>query len=81
MESIDYTAPATVRLSSRTMRGRAVLAGLEGVPLAEAVRAVMEDLNPWQARFSLIETAAGALRLEGIAEIYERPDFPGRRPV
>ena len=81
MESIDYAAPATVRLSSRTIHGRAVLAGLEDVPLAEAVRAVMEDLDPWQARFSLIETATGPLRLQGIAEIYNRPDFPGRRPV
>jgi hypothetical protein len=81
MESIDYTAPATVRLSSRSIQGRAVLAGLDGVPLSEAVRAVMEDLDPWQARFSLIETATGPLRLEGIAEIYNRSDFPGRRPV
>ena len=78
MPQLDYDASATVRLASKTIHGRAVLAGLDGVPLAQAVRAVMEELGPWQARLALIETASGPLRIEGIRAIYNRPDFPGR---
>jgi hypothetical protein len=76
MRKIDYAAPATVRMVSRSIQGRAEFGGLVDVPLARAVRAVMENLSPWQARFALIETAAGSLRLEGITAIYRRPDFP-----
>src|SRR5919199_6706995 len=81
MGDLDFSPPATVRMSSRTIPGRCVFGRLENVPLAEAVRAVVEDLHPWQARFSLIETAEGSMRLAEITAIYERPEFPiARRP-
>ena len=81
MDDVDFSAPATVRMSSRTIPGRCVFGRLENVPLAEAVRAVVEDLHPWQARFSLIETAEGSIRLAEIVAIYERPEFPiAKRP-
>ena len=81
MNAVDFSSPATVRMSSRTIQGRCVFGRLENVPLAEAVRAVMEDLHPWQARFSLIETADGSIQLAEITAIYERPEFPiAKRP-
>lgn len=45
-------------------------------PARRGIRAVIEDLDPWQARFSVIETASSTLRFDAIAAIYEQPEFP-----
>ena len=76
MHKIDYDALANVRMNSGTMRGAAAFAGLQGVRLAEAVRAVMEDLLPSQRYFAHVDVGSRTLRLLEIREIYNRPDFP-----
>ena len=74
MARLDWDTLATVRL--RCAHGRAELAGLQGVPLAQAVRVVMEDFPRERRVVTLIDVEGHALRSPEIRAMYDSPDFP-----
>jgi hypothetical protein len=78
MAQVDWNARATVRL--RCAHGRGELAGLRDIPLADALRIVMEDFPRERRAITLIDLEGRTLRALDIKAMYDSRDYPRRSP-
>ena len=75
MAKINFGALVDVRL--KAPQGVARIGGLQGVPLAHAIRTIMEDWGPGQKALALIDIGRRTIGRAEIEAIYSRSDFPG----
>jgi hypothetical protein len=73
---IDYNASASVTWQHPPYGAIAVEEYCEDFTLGEAVRFVMEQLQPEHRVRAKISAAGQEYRLADIDDIYRRPDFP-----
>jgi len=76
MPQVDYTASASVSWQHPPYGPTAIEEFVEDFTLSEAVRFVMERLNPDHRVQAKISAGGKEYRLAEINELYRRPDFP-----
>ena len=76
MQQVDYTAAASVSWQHPPYGPTAIEEFVDDFTLSEAVRFVMERLNPDHRVQAKINAGGKEYRLAEINEIYRRPDFP-----
>jgi len=76
MQPIDYTATASVTWQHPPYGATAIEEFVEDFNLGEAVRFVMEQLQPAHRTQARINAGGKEYRLAEINELYRRPDFP-----
>lgn len=76
MPTIDYTAAASVTWQHPPYGPTALEEFADDLNLAEAVRFVMERLQPNHRVQAKIQAGGKEYRLAEIDELYRRPDFP-----
>jgi len=76
MEKLDIDAPADVFIGSFRKNGRRPMVHLRFDTGAEAIRYVIEAVEPGSLSGAVIETDAARLDAAEIRKIYERTDFP-----
>ena len=76
MLPIDYTAPALITWQHPPYGKTAVEEHCEDFNLAEAIRFVMEHLQPEHRVQATIRAAGKEYRLDDIGGLYRRADFP-----
>jgi hypothetical protein len=76
MSQIDFKAPASVTWQHPPYGPTALEESTDDFTLGEAVRFVMEQLQPQHRPQAKIHAGGKEYRLAEIDEIYRRPDFP-----
>ena len=76
MPTTDYTATASVTWQHPPYGATAIEEFADEFSLAEAVRFVMERLQPSHRVQARINAGGKEYRLAEIEEVYRRPDFP-----
>jgi hypothetical protein len=76
MPQVDYTAAASVTWQHPPYGATAIEEFVEDFSLAEAVRFVMERLQPNHRVQAKIRAGGKEYILTEIEEVYRRPDFP-----
>ena len=76
MKQIDYKTPASVTWQHPPYGPTALEESTDDFTLAEAVRFVMEQLQPQHRTQAKIHAGGKEYRLSDIDELYRRPDFP-----
>jgi hypothetical protein len=76
MLQVDYTSPASVTWQHPPYGATAIEEFVEDFNLAEAVRFVMERLQPTHRAQAKIRAGGKEYILTEIEEIYRRSDFP-----
>jgi hypothetical protein len=76
MPQLDYTAAASVTWQHPPYGATAIEEFADEFSLAEAVRFVMERLQPSHRVQARINAGGKEYRLAEIDELYRRPDFP-----
>jgi hypothetical protein len=76
MPQVDYTAAASVTWQHPPYGATAIEEFVDEFSLAEAVRFVMERLQPAHRVQARINAGGKEYRLAEIEEIYRRSDFP-----
>jgi hypothetical protein len=76
MPQIDFTAAASVSWQHPPYGATAIEEFVDDFNLSEAVRFVMERLQPDHRAQAKINAGGKEYRLADIDELYRRPDFP-----
>jgi hypothetical protein len=76
MLQIDYTAPASITWQHPPYGKTAPEEHCDEFNLGEAIRFVMEDLQPEHRVQAKISAGGMDYRIDDIGGIYHRPDFP-----
>ena len=76
LPQIDYKAPASVSWQHPPYGATAIEESSDDFTLGEAVRFVMEQLQPEHRRQAKIHTGGREYRLADIDDLYRRSDFP-----